>query len=1186
MPDRRLFDAPLENPDEDLLETSSYARRLAEFIRSVNPPFTIGVYGEWGSGKTSFVHLVQYFLAHSPSSGEAPLFLRFSAWPHKTAEELWRGLLLAIARKLYDVVEPSFEPAPGEPPPESEELGPRLRRLLLGDALVLGAETPPPDPLAGYHSLVARLDQTPGSLGTGAHRPFHLDHEEALAVIARAAFATLGTLSPALAGLRGFFGLDTGVDASRLMRQERNQALRERIESVDQFRQMFKKLFRDKAAGRRVCVFIDDLDRTMPDVALDLLEAILVFLFDDEVPCIFLVAADENLIGQGLRLRFREILEVDTASETREYFLRKGREYFEKIIQLPIRVPPQTAEQTHRFIAAQFPKWLAASDILQTAIGDNPRRLKQYCNLLSYKYSVARPEEGSGIVALLDKILALHAWSPVGWAYLDQQACLPATYQETLARIESCLRDSQEDNPAPDARERLHDENEWALFELAVTLAPLFRLFQESPLFSDQTADEVAALASFADVAPHPKTILRTRDACFLRVLEVAARRSPPGPEQFLQEGFTRLAEINHADSTLLSLLEEAARGDGWSAGMATLEALLEARRLSPENGTALPDSHRAILDHTRNAASSDEGNDALRRLLLERPRMSALLAYEIAAFAAVRPEIPPAEELFSHAVAPNPSELQKAQSIARWALDHLPESSRKAAERGLGLRIDAARHLVDLRVFAKLDAFNHCWPELAQRLRDAPLTLIRLETQVLQPESLSPELEPWWNKICHDDQLLAFLKLRPLFQAIDPTVLRKYLKIAETAEAQPKSATERPAPEIEATIAEATEEVPSYENVLILFHAKQEVPSENLDLFLKIHYGSAEELTHVAVPRAEAQEFTSRLSQFVRAGGGPTLRDMQVSHVDTNFPELAGEIGDRLFARLFTGPVHELLQTLLNQPRRLRFLWDVSTPGVMELPLECLRFPPPLQSFPALTRRYSIVRHLSTGTPLLPFGKIAPPLRILAMFPGPGDLSPLNVAGEWQILRESLAPAEAAGAALVQVLSRGNATHETLREALRTFRPHIFHFVGHGVIQDGQASVLLENSDGRAFPISATVLTEILRDSPIRLAVLNACDTGTSPLNDAISGLAGALLAGGLPAVIGTLRQVTDEAALVFTREFYRSLTAGYPVEAAIIEARKALNIEGWDWSVYALFSRLEDLNFLRLVFPAALKI
>src|SRR6185369_6882833 len=140
----------------------------------------------------------------------------------------------------------------------------------------------------------------------------------------------LGTLSPLIAGLRALFGLDSKIDITEAVRREKGQALHERVLSVEKVREVVRRIFR-KADGKRVCVFIDDLDRCMPDVALDLLEAIKIFL--EDAPCTFLVAADENLIGQGLRLRFKNLLESDTGTEIQALFARKGQEYFEKIIQ-------------------------------------------------------------------------------------------------------------------------------------------------------------------------------------------------------------------------------------------------------------------------------------------------------------------------------------------------------------------------------------------------------------------------------------------------------------------------------------------------------------------------------------------------------------------------------------------------------------------------------------------------------------------------------------------------------------------------------------------------------------------------------------------------------------------------------------------------------------------------------------
>lgn len=389
------FDAPLDDPADDLLGMKDYARKLADFIREVPTPFTIGVYGEWGSGKTSFVHFVKYYL--DPLENQSRYkpgikFIEFSAWPHRTSDELWRALILEIARELYEVPKTTEKDETRQNSSDKQDKSHWLVRFLSADALILRKPPSPPDPYAEYKQLVKRLDQTPqSSISADAAQQTQIDQEEAILAIVKFAVAALSSMSPLVAGAKGALNIDTSLDLKNLLHQEKNEAVRERIESVKAFRQILKDLFEEKARDKRVYVFVDDLDRCMPDVALDILEAVKVFL--GEVPCVFIVAADENLIGQGLRLRFKNALESEDDEQTRAFFAQKGREYFEKIIQLGVRVPYRTWDQTHEFLAMHDPSWTPATDIIQTVIGENPRRLKQYCGWLKYKRSVAQMKE-------------------------------------------------------------------------------------------------------------------------------------------------------------------------------------------------------------------------------------------------------------------------------------------------------------------------------------------------------------------------------------------------------------------------------------------------------------------------------------------------------------------------------------------------------------------------------------------------------------------------------------------------------------------------------------------------------------------------------------------------------------------------------------------------------------------------
>jgi hypothetical protein len=87
-----------------------------------------------------------------------------------------------------------------------------VAEFLQKDAVVLHDE-PPSDDIAEYYHLLEQLDQTPyGTISKDSEHSFRLDQEEAILGIVKAGLASLGTLSPLIAGLRTLFGLAGEVD--------------------------------------------------------------------------------------------------------------------------------------------------------------------------------------------------------------------------------------------------------------------------------------------------------------------------------------------------------------------------------------------------------------------------------------------------------------------------------------------------------------------------------------------------------------------------------------------------------------------------------------------------------------------------------------------------------------------------------------------------------------------------------------------------------------------------------------------------------------------------------------------------------------------------------------------------------------------------------------------------------------
>src|SRR5262249_21729029 len=155
----------------------------------------------------------------------------------------------------------------------------RLGRFLASDALNLRESEPKPTQRSEFDRVVAQLDGTPyGTIAKGDGSRFQLDQDEASLAVVQAALARLGFLPPPLAGLRGLLGVGGEIDRAALTRREKNAEVRERIASVEGFKALFREMLRKALGDRRLCVCIDDLDRCMPDVALDLLEAVKIML--------------------------------------------------------------------------------------------------------------------------------------------------------------------------------------------------------------------------------------------------------------------------------------------------------------------------------------------------------------------------------------------------------------------------------------------------------------------------------------------------------------------------------------------------------------------------------------------------------------------------------------------------------------------------------------------------------------------------------------------------------------------------------------------------------------------------------------------------------------------------------------------------------------------------------------------
>jgi Cdc6-like AAA superfamily ATPase len=395
----RAIDEPLVEPEGDLLDMNRHAKALADYIKQDRKlPFTVGIFGYWGEGKTTMVNFIHRHLKppvpmtdeNPPQPADGPripfYFVTISACPYTTSEKLWRALILEIAKKVYDVPPETNEPdKPDKPDAAAKEGRPdlftKLSSFLHGELFPKKQST-----VTRYEQLKIKLDRTDYGKISKRTPKESLDDEAVLSAVVSGTLSVLGTVSPLAAGIRSFFGVEPKLPSGKASGAASDgENPNEEIDALTNFQTIFRELIESRYGKNPVYVFIDDLDRAQPDVALDIMESIRIAL--SECDCVYILAVDERLIAQGLRLRYRELF----AQQAELEIASKGQEYLEKIIQFRTRVPPRTPEQTQRLIAAEFSHWTPAGDIIQSIVGNNPRRVKQYCQRLSFQNMIGSP---------------------------------------------------------------------------------------------------------------------------------------------------------------------------------------------------------------------------------------------------------------------------------------------------------------------------------------------------------------------------------------------------------------------------------------------------------------------------------------------------------------------------------------------------------------------------------------------------------------------------------------------------------------------------------------------------------------------------------------------------------------------------------------------------------------------------
>lgn len=293
----------------DLLNYQSISNAIVKLLSDQQRlPVSIGIHGDWGAGKSTVLSMIE----NSYREDEKTVCVRFNSWLYQGLEDAQTALMQQITTDLIknrSAIEGFKESADSF-----------LKRV----DWFKTAKT-----VANWGITAFTGIPTPGTMQ---------DLSTAIDTLtAKAGSLNQEDITKELAELKGCIG------------SPKNKRV---VTEITEFREEYEKLL--KAADiDRLVILVDDLDRCLPDTAIATMEAMKLFLFMPNTA--FIVAADETMIEYSVRRHFPNLSEeVGGMAYTRNYL--------EKLIQIPFRIPALNENETSIYLALLIAESLCRQD--------------------------------------------------------------------------------------------------------------------------------------------------------------------------------------------------------------------------------------------------------------------------------------------------------------------------------------------------------------------------------------------------------------------------------------------------------------------------------------------------------------------------------------------------------------------------------------------------------------------------------------------------------------------------------------------------------------------------------------------------------------------------------------------------------------------------------------------------------
>jgi hypothetical protein len=447
-------DDVLNNLEQDNFGHKHIADSVVESILHTKPPYIIGIFGGWGSGKSSLLGMIDKNLQR-----EKILTVTIDAWRYSSSDNLRRAFLVHVANQLApdllnDLRQKLYtseqETLPGNSVNRFDSARPLAKSvwniaskslLLSGAVFVI---------LFFYYALITYFQyQNIQEIWK------NLDWQGLLNTFVKIVFIPL--LWPVLSDL-GLYIIHRPVTV-----------IHERIDADELFSDYFGKVIKESTSTRfakkRLVIFVDNLDRLTDDKMVDALESLKTYLNNEN--CVFVVACDDNVVRSVINKskdvpRFQD---SDSLASQKSFEARAGEHYLDKFFQQTFRLPEYMGINLHDFAMANLQTTLIydeltaqkvdirnlVSIILPSDVG-SPRKVKRLLNEFIALYEIVKRRENekdgqlkkgalTDNLEFLGKFSTLRAEYPAFYKALITDSTLLASFTNLIPQNSETIRE-------------------------------------------------------------------------------------------------------------------------------------------------------------------------------------------------------------------------------------------------------------------------------------------------------------------------------------------------------------------------------------------------------------------------------------------------------------------------------------------------------------------------------------------------------------------------------------------------------------------------------------------------------------------------------------------------------------------------------------------------------------------------